>query len=222
MKHPLTACALLIAAPLHAQITEDPTRTPITVTGTPADGITLRQRRVPPQLSPAEAAAYGRIFRDIDAGRTSAAESALANMSSSGVLTGSAKGQLLLARGSSKASVGTLTDWLTANPGLPQAPRLTQLASERGATNLPPLPAINSAPAISFNPRMAPRSAKTEGAIDDSFAATLKPMLAADNNAAAEAAWRTRWSPSLARTLPSTSRSAIAAPIPTASPRCAA
>ena len=201
MKTSLTVVALLLAAaaPLAAQTTaptaatppyDDAGRTPITVTGTPADGITLRQRRVPPQLTPAEAAAYGRIFRDIEAGRYSAAEAALANMSSTGVLYGSAQGQLLLARGSGRASVNTLTDWLFANPTLPQAPRIAQLAVERGAINLPLLPTVNAAPAISFNPRMTPKSANGDTAADDAFAAAPKPLLATDSNSAAEERWR--------------------------------
>ena len=186
----LFAVLALPLSPIAAQTGDDGSRTPITVTGTPSDGITLRQRRVPPQLTPVEAATYGRIFRDIDAGRYSTAEAALANQPSNGVLYGSAQGQLLLARGSGRANVNTLTDWLFANPTLPQAPRIAQLAVERGATNLPQLPTVNNAPAISFNPRMTPRSAKGASANDDDFAGALKPLLAADNNAAAEARWR--------------------------------
>ena len=89
----LTAAAILaLAPPLAAQTAPadhgvaDPNATPITVTARSPDGITPRQRRVPPQLSPAEAAAYARIFRDIDAGSYAAAEAGLANQSSTGLL----------------------------------------------------------------------------------------------------------------------------------------
>ena len=43
-------------------------------------GITARQRAVPPQLSLTDRAAYAQIFRDIDAGRFSNAETGLATI----------------------------------------------------------------------------------------------------------------------------------------------
>jgi soluble lytic murein transglycosylase len=202
----IAAAALVLTPPLAAQPAAtdhgvqrpavdhgapDPNATPITVTGVPGDGITLRQRRVPAQLNAAETAIYARIFRDIDAGRYSAAESALANMSSSGLLYGSARAQLYLTRGTGKASADSLVAWLGANSDLPQAPRIAAMAQARGATDLPPLPLVHEGRSVSFNARMAPVSAKAgDSPRDVAMIGALKPLLVADANAEAESNWR--------------------------------
>ena len=185
--YPALFALLLLPTPVVAA--DEPAQTPITVTAT-LEGITPRQRRVPTQLPIAERDAFARIYRDIDAGRYSAAEAALANWPN-GLLAGSARAQLMLAKASAKASPDALINWLIANRELPQAPRIYQLAQLRGVTELPPLPVARELRSVSFNPRMAPPSAPFGGGLHDAaMSAALKPLLAADRNAEAESSWR--------------------------------
>lgn len=163
--------------------------TPITVTAT-LEGITPRQRRVPLQLSIAERDAFAGIFRDIDAGRYSAAETALTSWPNA-LLRGSAQAQLYLARGTGRVDADTLVNWLVLNRDLPQAPKIAELARARGATDLPPLPPQRELRTVSFNPRMTPASApKGDGPRDAQLAGSLRPLLAADRNSEAESEWR--------------------------------
>lgn len=152
----------------------------ITVTG--YVGITAAQRRVPTQLTPAQRAAYRTIFLNIDAGRYAAAEGTLAALPD-GPLHATAQAQLLLARGPGRS--GMAAGWLTANTDLPQAPRLVAMAA-RG-TDTPTLPLQRTLRAVSFTPAMGPRSARGDGARDVEIVARLKPLLAADRNAEADA-----------------------------------
>ena len=69
----LTTAALLAAGSARAEDATDAA----TITVTATTGITARQRAVPPQLSPADRAAYRQIFLDIDAGRYARAEDGL-------------------------------------------------------------------------------------------------------------------------------------------------
>ena len=171
----LLAAALLPAAVAAAE----PDTTTITVTGyTP---ITAAQRRVPTQLSPAQRSAYRAIFLAIDAGRFAAADSALAGLPD-GPLHASARAQLLLARGPGRS--GIAADWLAANTDLPQAPRLVALAARGSGAVLPLQHALRT---VSFTPAMGPRSARGDGVRDGEVIARLKPLLAADRNAEAEA-----------------------------------
>jgi len=171
----LLAAALLPAAVAAAE----PDTTTITVTGyTP---ITAAQRRVPTQLSPAQRSAYRAIFLAIDAGRFAAADSALAGLPD-GPLHASARAQLLLARGPGRS--GIAADWIAANTDLPQAPRLVALAARGSGAVLPLQHALRT---VSFTPAMGPRSARGDGVRDGEVIARLKPLLAADRNAEAEA-----------------------------------
>jgi len=158
----------------------------ITVTGVRGDGITAAQRRVPTQLAPAQRAAYRQIFLDIDAGRLSAAEAALATVGD-GILNGAAQAQLLLARGGSRQSPEALGAWLEKNLDLPQAPLLAQRLGP-GAIGFA-FPMARTLRTVTYKPAMSPRSSFGSSASDAEIAATLKPLLAANRNADAEAAW---------------------------------
>ncbi len=100
-----------------------------------------------------------------------------------GPLHATAKAQLLLARGPGRS--GIAADWLAANTDLPQAPRLVALAAR--SVDAPVLPVQKTLRSVSFTPAMGPRAARGDGARDEATIARLKPLLAADRNAEAEA-----------------------------------
>ncbi|WP_419814355.1 lytic transglycosylase domain-containing protein [Glacieibacterium sp.] len=183
--------AILLAAVAvlpFAAAAEDAAPSPdITVTGNV--GITAAQRRVPAQLSVADRATYRQVFLDIEAGRYSAAEAALASLPD-GLLTGTAKAQLMIARGTGRATLDQLNTWLTANADLPQTPKVLQLAQRLGTPLAPNLPVSHAFRTVSFTTPMNTRSAQGFGQPGDATLATrLKPLLAADRTADAESAW---------------------------------
>ncbi|GGE04983.1 lytic transglycosylase [Polymorphobacter glacialis] len=187
MRTTLALTLLLTAAPLLAQpaIVTEPGDTMLTVTAE-RPGITARQRAVPSQLSPGDRATYARIFRDIDAGRYGPVEAALAAMNG-GLLTETARAQLMVARGLGKQDRAELASWLTANRDLPQAQRIAQLAEKLPGADTAPLPLM---PYVRPFRRAAYTAPPVEsGPIDASSGAVIKAMLAADNNAAAESRW---------------------------------
>ncbi len=149
-------------------------------------GITARQRAVPPQLSAADRAAYAQIFRDIDAGRFSKAEAGLAAIGP-GLLTESARAQLIIARGVGKASRADLAGWLTSNRDLPQAPRIMQLAARLPAPDATPFPSLPLARPFRTVTYAAPAELS---AFDSAFVSGIKPLVQADRNAEAEDRWR--------------------------------
>lgn len=149
-------------------------------------GITARQRAVPQQLSYGDRTAYAQIFRDIDAGRYGKAEAGLAAVGP-GLLAETARAQILITRGIGKLSRTDLADWLTANRDLPQAPRIAQIAARMPAPDAAPLPTL----ALARPFRTATYSARADvSPFDANFAASLKPLVAADRNAEAEDRWR--------------------------------
>ena len=177
--------AALLASAANAQGTTPGGDTILTVTAN-RPGITARQRAVPPQLSAGERAVYGAIFRDIDAGRHARAEAAIA-AHGPGLLTETARAQLILARGIGKLTRAELADWLTVNRDSPQAPRISQLAAKLPALDgspLPTLPLARPFRTASFTPR------PEYGPADIALASALKPLLAADRNAEAADRWR--------------------------------
>ena len=186
----ITLAAALIAGAAQAQDaspaqTQDAGDTILTVTAA-RPGITARQRAVPPQLSSSDRAVYGGIFRSIDAGRFASAEAAIA-AHGPGLLTETARAQLILARGIGQLTRAELADWLTANRDTPQAPRIAQLAARLPVLDgspLPTLPLARPFRTAGFTPR------PDYGPADLALAATLKPLLAADRNAEAADRWR--------------------------------
>jgi len=184
---------LLPAAPGFAQIAPpslsgETGDTILTVTAD-RSGITARQRAVPSQLTAAQAQAYGRIFRDLDAGNARRAETALDAMSP-GPLHETARALIISARGAGNLSRADLIAWLNTNADLPQAERVAQIArkmrAQEGET-LPTLPGSRTLRYLSFNPPLSPKS--ETGPADANAANALKPLLAVDQNAEAEAAW---------------------------------
>ncbi len=182
--------AIALLAPLAAHAAEAEAESAgaatITVTANRDGGITPRQRAVPPQLNLSDRAAYRQIFLDIDAGRYAKAEAALTAISD-GLLSGSAKAQLLLARGTGKLGRAALAEWLTANTDLPQSPRVAQLAARLPAADGPPLPVMPVQKQLRQVSYRASLDAETPSSADTALIATLKPLLAADRNADAEA-----------------------------------
>jgi soluble lytic murein transglycosylase len=178
----LLAAVLLPLAPAAADPAVPASDGTITVTG--YAGITAAQRRVPQQLTIAQRTAYHTIFVDIDASRYAAAEAVLALLPD-GPLHASAKAQLMLARGSLRSGGDGIATWLSANADLPQAPKLIALAVH--SPDLPLLPASRLLRTVSFQPPMSPKSSFSSGATDAGAVARLKPLLAGDRNADAEA-----------------------------------
>ena len=180
----LSATALLASA-ASAQDASPGGDTILTVTAN-RPGITARQRAVPPQLSSADRAAYGAIFRDIEAARFGRAEAGIAAVGP-GLLTETARAQLILARGIGTLSRAELADWLAANRDTPQAPRIAQLAARLPALDgspLPTLPLARPFRSAAYVPR------PEAGPADLLLGATVKPLLAADRNAEAQDRWR--------------------------------
>jgi soluble lytic murein transglycosylase-like protein len=190
---------LVLAATLlsgSATLANDQTMTPagdgtLIVTGI-RDGITARQRAVPAQLSATERAAWRSLFLDIDAGRLTQAEIALAAIGR-GLLTETARAQIIVARGANgtvgKLSRAQIIAWLGAHADLPQAPGIARIATQlRGdAGPIPALPSMRPLRYVSVNPPLAFRSESISA--DAGAADALKPLLAADRNTEAERAW---------------------------------
>lgn len=179
---------IIAAAPAIAAAVIAPASTTTAEITVTADrpGITARQRAVPPQLSLAERLAYRQIFLDIDAGRYAAAERGLAAIGP-GLLTETARAQLIAARGSARLSRAQLCDWLAANRDLPQAPRIAQIAARLpgDAVPLPLLPSLRPFRTVTYAPAHIEVSEQ-----DARTGAAIKAMLAEDRNAEAEARWQ--------------------------------
>lgn len=191
LKVALIVAAALLPATVHAADDFASSSADIVVTGQ-GTGITASQRRVPQQLNGGERAAYRQIFLDIDAGRTSVAETSLAAMPADGVLTGTARAQLMLAKGLGRATLDEMSLWLAANNDLPQTPKVLALVQRIGQPVNAALPVQRAFRTVSFSTPMAPRAAQGFGVPGDPvIAARMKPLLAADRNAEAETAWQT-------------------------------
>jgi soluble lytic murein transglycosylase-like protein len=190
--------ALLLATPANAIIVPPellpppaPTALPpapppvITVNGA-RPGITARQRLVPPQLSEDERTAYRQLFLDIDAGRFSRAEAALAALPA-GLLHESARAALFVRRGAGRNSRAELAAWLAANPDQPAAAAIARIAAALPGADAAPLPLLPEA--RPFRTASAPGFSVTAGPGDAGIGARLKPLLAADRNDEAERIW---------------------------------
>lgn len=149
--------------------------------------LTAAQRAVPAQLDAEARAAYAQAFRDLDAGRLSAAQ-AVVDARPDGTLTPVLQAQLLLKR---KPATATLADWVRANADLPQTARLADLARAGGADDLPELPAARPMRVMSFTAPMTPRSAKADEA-GLALAQAVRPLIEAGRLADAETLWRER------------------------------
>lgn len=150
-------------------------------------GITARQRAVPPQLSASDRAAYAQIFRDIEAGRYTNAENGLAAVGN-GLLTETARAQLIIARGTGKLSRSELATWLTAYRDLPQAQRIAQMAAKMPGGDEAPLPVL---PTVKpFRKASVTVEAADARSVDIATGAAIKALLTANRNAEAESRWQ--------------------------------
>lgn len=150
-------------------------------------GITARQRAVPRQLSNADRVKFARIFGDIDAGRYRLAEAGLAAVGND-MLSESARAELIIARGAGKQTRADLAAWLGKNADLPQAQRVAQIAARMPGADSAPLPLLPSV--RPFRTVSYTRQHLEARPIDTDAANIIKPLLAADRNAEAEAQWR--------------------------------
>ncbi len=168
------AIGLLLAAPAIAAAPATPAKT-IEVAASP---FSRAERSVPRQLTPAERNQYAAVFRDIAAGKLTAAEKALARMPRR-VLHPVAEARLLLARGQ-KAGLSRLLSWLKENPAAPDAPAIAQLARRAGADTLPPLVETKQLLPVRLTPPLNPRSARPETADDPAFIAAARAAVNAE------------------------------------------
>lgn len=171
----LVACLLLGAVPVIAKAEVSAPR------------LTAAQRAVPAQLDAAQRAAYAQAFRDLDAGRVSAARAVAASLPN-GLLTPVLEAEIMLAE---KASPSSLAEWLERHPDLPQSVRLAERARALGATALPALPTARPMRVMSFSAPMEPRRTRREAA-GEALAQSLRPLLDAARFAEAEELWRQR------------------------------
>lgn len=198
MRRLLACLPLLLAAPATAitvppELQPPPLLQPLPAAPQPMPvvngqrpGITNRQRTVPPQLGDAERTAFAAIFRDLDAGRFSKAEAALAAQPP-GLLSESARAALIAARGAGRLSRADLAAWLAANADQPLAGKIARLAEALPGADAAPLPLLPDV--RPFRTASAPGFSVERGPGDADLGTRLKPLLAADRNDEAERLW---------------------------------
>src|SRR3546814_11396009 len=130
---------------------------------------------MPDQMTPAQRAAYRRIFTLIRGNQFAAAAAALNTMPSNGLLTGTGWAALWLAAGSPGASAGALSGSLSTNNALPQAARLAALAHPAGVQAVPALPPTRTFQRCGASGREKTRTAWC-GAATSAFAAHCRPL----------------------------------------------
>ncbi|WP_194743660.1 lytic transglycosylase domain-containing protein [Thermaurantiacus tibetensis] len=179
MRHLLAIALVLAAAAVRAQEAEDGESLVAADDGIPTlvvTGLRPQDMRVPPQLSPAQRAAYRQVFRDIAAGRLAQASAGLAAMPR-GLLHATAESQILLRRGTS-AGRAALVSWLEANPDAPQARDILALARRTGAADLPPIASERALVPVRLTPSMGPRGSRLETPVDTEFAGRARALIA--------------------------------------------
>ena len=124
--------------------------------------------RVPAQLDPDQRTAYKAVFQAIRETRWTDAQIQLDAMTP-GPLHTLARAILFTAKGSPRVEVDALVNLLNQAPELPQAAQLARLAKSRGATELPPLPAVQTL----IWQDGAPRRVHTKSVKSDQVAADL-------------------------------------------------
>lgn len=123
---------------------------------------------VPKLLTEDERAWYKDIFGAIKRQDWARVQSMFAERPD-GPLHGSARAEYYLAQGSPRIDLATLTDWLNANPTLPEAEQIAALAIKRGGTALPTLPL----PQALYTQPNAPRRARPRSIADGTMPATI-------------------------------------------------
>jgi soluble lytic murein transglycosylase len=169
----LLACAAPVLADPAGPPVAAPTAPPVAAPAGDADGI-------PDQLSTDQRAAYRTIFASIRDGHWSDAQGGIAG-AGDGLLTPIARAELYLAKDSPRVALTPLLDLLAKAPELPEATQLVLLAKKRGATTLPDIPQERDLVSYKGAPSRTSAASAT-----DTTAATLAPLLKADQPAAAE------------------------------------
>lgn len=179
-------CTALMVLPFaaHAENGADkpaaaPMRAPAAAPMRDGDGI-------PDQLDSDQRAAYRAIFAAIRAGRWGDAQTQLDTMKT-GPLHAIARAELYTAKGSPKVDAGPLVALIAQAPDLPEADQLARMAANRGATDVPYVPAehrlvwFDSAPI-----RQRARSVRSDAASTE-MALASQPFVKADDGVSAEA-----------------------------------
>jgi soluble lytic murein transglycosylase len=170
------ACALLaLAAPLLAPSSAQ-------ANSAAADYFMSRIGRspVPKLLTEDERSFYKDLFASIKRRDWAKVQSLLAGKAD-GPLHGVALGEYYLAAGSPKVDGAALATWLGANASLPQAEQLAALASKRGVTALPGLPAAMPMQAQPNAPRRTRPRSSTDGTMPAIIASGILDKIKADD-----------------------------------------
>lgn len=123
-------------------------------------------------LSPEQRQGYREVFAAIRAGDWLGASARLAALPE-GPLHHAARAELFTAKGSPKVELPELLSLLERAPEMPKAEQIARLASTRGATELPGLPAAEKLVWVGSQPRRS-RAEATRG---DPAAAGLEPLV---------------------------------------------
>ncbi|HLL30566.1 MAG TPA: lytic transglycosylase domain-containing protein [Allosphingosinicella sp.] len=123
-------------------------------------------------LSSEQRSGYRDVFAAIRAGDWPGASAKLAALQE-GPLHNAARAELFLAKGSPRVELPELLAVLERAPEMPKAEQIARLASTRGATALPALPAAQKLVWVGSQPRRS-RAEATKG---DPIAAELEPLI---------------------------------------------
>lgn len=168
--------ALIALAPLPAMAATDQ----------PAGTRAARAHPVPSQLSAAQREDYRAILADLAGGNWAGALGRLDAMGE-GPLHDLVRARLYTLPGTPRVELDPLLSLLARAPELPQAPALARLATARGATILPQLPAPQRLSFLGGQPRRErPRPIRTEP-LATTLDTLITPLSDADQPAAAEA-----------------------------------
>jgi soluble lytic murein transglycosylase-like protein len=151
-----------------------------------ANGVDFSQGGLPRQLDDAERAGYRAVFAALHAGRPGDAAALLAAMPV-GLLRPVAQAELILAKGTPRADLATLTALIAANPELPQAERLATLARNRGAVDLPALPIERGLQRMAGAPKRKAAPTTLGDAAAAAMASTAQKLIVTGRPADAEA-----------------------------------
>jgi hypothetical protein len=206
MKLKFVLAATLAASPAYAYAADTaavdlgtpvvPPRVDAIVDGAPASATNADARDgIPDQLDAEQRRQYRAIFAAIRAGRWTDATAQLDAMPE-GPLHAIARAEIFTAKNSPKADLSPLMTLLAAAPDLPQAAQISRMASTRGATALPQLPAVQRLIWFDAAPvRKRTRSVRSDSAATE-VALAMQPFIKADDGMSAEALVE-RFSPDL-------------------------
>ncbi len=145
-----------------------------------------RAFNIPAQLGGSDRENYRAVFADLRASNWAGAAARLDAMRA-GPLHDFARAMLYTAPGSPRIELGPLAELLGRAPDLPQAADLARLATSRGATVLPEIPAQQRLAGLPGQPRRArPRPIRGD-ALADRLEPVIQPLLVADRPFEAEA-----------------------------------